>query len=560
VFVETDFIVVGSGIAGLRAALEAAQRGARVSVLTKERASESNTEYAQGGVAVALSEDDEVSLHEEDTIEAGAGLCDRAAVEVLVEEGRKFIRELIEWGTEFDREGGRLVFTQEAAHSRRRILHAHGDATGREIVRALIARARREPNIEFLVHSATESLLVDESGRCEGVRYLDSRVRAPRELRGRAVVLATGGAGQLFQHTTNPEVATGDGIAMAYDAGAEVADMEFVQFHPTALSVEGAPRFLLSEAMRGEGGVLRNAAGRRFMQRYDERGELAPRDIVSRSIVAEMERTAPRAVYLDMTALDARYLRGRFPKIYQTCLGYGLDLAREPAPVSPAAHYSMGGIRTDLEGRTTLPGLYAAGEVACTGVHGANRLASNSLLEGLVFGARAGRAAAEDSEKENAKREHLREAQAATRAEARRNEAASNESAGADDPRRDVSRGEIALAVRKRVRRLMWERVGILRTRHSLQRALREFEQIAQAHLRPPSRNFLTVAMLVTRAALWREESRGAHYRLDYPERDDQHWRVHSIISRNTVIYGDASINFSEEVGGQRLEVGEISS
>ena len=563
---ETDFIVVGSGIAGLRAALEAAQRGARVSVLTKERASESNTEYAQGGVAVALSEDDEVSLHEEDTIEAGAGLCDRAAVEVLVEEGRKFIRELIEWGTEFDREGGRLVFTQEAAHSRRRILHAHGDATGREIVRALIARARREPNIEFLVHSATESLLVDESGRCEGVRYLDSRVRAPRELRGRAVVLATGGAGQLFQHTTNPEVATGDGIAMAYDAGAEVADMEFVQFHPTALSVEGAPRFLLSEAMRGEGGVLRNAAGRRFMQRYDERGELAPRDIVSRSIVAEMERTAPRAVYLDMTALDARYLRGRFPKIYQTCLGYGLDLAREPAPVSPAAHYSMGGIRTDLEGRTTLPGLYAAGEVACTGVHGANRLASNSLLEGLVFGARAGRAAAEDSEKENAKRETSPKASDAAQAEAPRVETSTPRSDAAtvasesDEPSRGQYRGEIALAVRKRVRRLMWERVGILRTRHSLQRALREFEQIAQAHLRPPSRNFLTVAMLVTRAALWREESRGAHYRLDYPERDDQHWRVHSIISRNTVIYGDASINFSEEVGGQRLEVGEISS
>ncbi|HKG11849.1 MAG TPA: L-aspartate oxidase, partial [Pyrinomonadaceae bacterium] len=470
---ETDFIVVGSGIAGLRAALEIARARARVTVLTKDRREESNTEYAQGGVAVALSEDDE--LHEEDTLAAGAGLCDERAVEVLVEDGRRYIRELIEWGAEFDREGGRLMFTREAAHSRPRILHAHGDATGREIVRALLARCGVERNISFLAHAETQSLVVSD-GRVCGVRYLDPLVRAPRELRASAVVLATGGAGALYLHTTNPSVATGDGMSMAFDAGAELADMEFVQFHPTALSLEGAPRFLLSEALRGEGGVLRNAAGKRFMPRYHEAAELAPRDVVTRSIVAEMERTATRTAFLDMTAFDASHLRRRFPKIYKTCLQYGLDLAREPAPVSPAAHYIMGGVRTDLEGRTSLRGLYAAGEVACTGVHGANRLASNSLLEGLVFGARAGAAAARD--------------RAGGRVQTS-TDVDTQESGAREDAARA---GAAALAVRKRVLRLMWERVGILRSRASLQRALTEFEQIARAPLRPAPRNFLTAA------------------------------------------------------------------
>jgi L-aspartate oxidase len=525
----TDFIVVGTGVAGLRAALEIAASGARVVALTKDRADESNTEYAQGGVAVALSDDDEPVLHVDDTMAAGAGLCDEEAVRVLVEDGRRYMGELIGWGAEFDREGGQLLFTREAAHSRRRILHAGGDATGSEIVRALIERARAEKLIEFVPHAATEELIV-EGRACAGVRFLDPLTRSPREMRARAVVLASGGAGQLYLHTTNPAVATGDGMAMGYRAGAQLADMEFVQFHPTALNVEGAPRFLLSEAMRGEGGILRNADGKRFMPRYHAQAELAPRDIVSRAIVAEMDRTATRTVFLDMTALAPRYVRSRFPKIYETCLRFGLDVTREPAPVSPAAHYFMGGVRTDLEGRTTLEGLYAAGEVACTGVHGANRLASNSLLEGLVFGARAGRAAATD---------HAGDAPPAGRA-------------GVDDEETsDAGRGsvgEIALAVRKRVRRLMWERVGILRSRQSLRRALAEFDQISRARLRTPSRNFLTVAMLVARAALWREESRGAHYRVDFPERDDARWRVHSIQRHDTEIGAGETIDFSKAV------------
>ncbi|HEX8138823.1 MAG TPA: L-aspartate oxidase [Pyrinomonadaceae bacterium] len=537
---STDFIVVGSGIAGLRAAVELALAGARVTVLTKERTDESNTEYAQGGIAVVLSEEDEVALHEEDTIRAGAGLCDERAVGVMVEDGPALIQELIEWGTEFDREGGRLSFTREAAHSRRRILHAHGDSTGKEIVRALIARARIERGISFVAHAATESLLLTHERVC-GVRYLDPRVRAPRELWAHAVILASGGAGQVFLHTTNPSVATGDGMAMAYRAGAELADMEFVQFHPTALNIEGAPRFLLSEAMRGEGGVLRNAQGKRFMARYHERAELAPRDIVSRAIVAEMDRTATRTVYLDMTAMDARFLVRRFPKIYDTCLRYGLDLTTDLLPVSPAAHYCMGGVRTDLDGRASLPGLYAAGEVACTGVHGANRLASNSLLEGLVFGARAGRAAAHDMAGSNLS-------------------VPANEDAGvmeshglaADGPQVGPRRREeVALAVRKRVRRLMWERVGLLRRREGLERALSEFDQIARASLSLASRNFLTVATLIARSALWREESRGAHFRLDYPRTDDEHWRVHSILRNGQ------EITSSPKIERESVEVGD---
>lgn len=517
---ETDFIVIGSGVAGLRAAIGLGSSRARVTVLTKDKASESNTEYAQGGVAVVLAEDDNPELHEGDTLTAGAGLCDSQAVETLVVEGTKYVKELIGWGTEFDTEGGKLIFTQEAAHSRRRILHAHGDSTGAEFVRSLIARAAVEQTIHLTPFAQTERLIVHD-GRCIGVEYLDPVLRAPREIFAKAVIMCTGGAGQLYQHTTNPPVATGDGMAMAYFAGAEMADMEFVQFHPTALNLEGAPRFLLSEAMRGEGGLLKNKYGERFMPRYDERAELAPRDIVSRSIVAEMRRTGTRTVFLDMTALDAGFLKERFPKIYETCTHFGLDIATDMLPVSPASHYMMGGIRTDLRGRSTLPGLYAAGEVTCTGVHGANRLASNSLLEGLVFGARAGEAAFMDSSEFRVPSYKL----------------------GSSVSARSTGGSPRATAVRKRVKRLMWERVGIIRDKDGLRRALQEFAQIERSDLGTSSRNFVTLAKLVAAAALWREESRGGHFRSDFSDTDEK-WQHHSIQSIAGDIHAADQMNF----------------
>lgn len=518
---ETDFIVIGSGIAGLRAAIELSQAGAQVTVFTKQKTSDSNTEQAQGGVAVVLSDDDNAELHEEDTLYAGAGLCDVQAVKTLVEDGTKYIQELINWGTEFDREGGKLVFTKEAAHSRRRILHAHGDATGKEISRALIARARQEKNISILPFTATDGLIIQD-GCCCGVRYIDALLKAPREMLAKAVVLCTGGAGQIYLHTTNPEVATGDGMAMAYFAGAEIADIEFVQFHPTVLSLENAPRFLLSEAMRGEGGILRNKYGERFMFNYHELGELAPRDVVSRSIVAEMKRTGTRTAFLDMTEKDEDYLKHRFPKIYETCKFYDLNIAKDLLPVSPAVHYFMGGMRTDLDGRSTIPGLYGAGEVTCTGVHGANRLASNSLLEGLVFGARAGAAAFADSLKSKV------------------------QSPKSSDTNIGHWTSDIGLstAVKKRVKRVMWERVGIGRNAEDLQRALKEFRQIEKANLAASSRNFVTLAKLVAKAALWREESRGGHYRDDFPERNDEKFQVHSIQKLGAEISTSEKINF----------------
>src|SRR5256886_7365240 len=392
---RADYAVVGSGVAGLRAAIELSDAGS-VLVLAKSFLSDSATAWAQGGIAVALSDEDEIGLHEQDTINAGDGLCRADAVALVVEEGPKYITELIEWGTEFDRAGTKLAFTREAAHSRSRILHAHGDSTGREISRALLARAHKIPHLQLRAHAFTTELIV-ERGRVAGLCFIDETDGSEHDLRAGAVLLATGGLGQIYRETTNPEVATGDGMAIAYEAGAVLSDMEFVQFHPTALAVQGAPRFLLSEALRGEGGVLRNIGLERFMKRYNEAQELAPRDVVARAIVSEMHHTQSTHVFLDMTKMSEEFLKKRFPRIYETCSSYGLDLASDIAPVCPAAHYMMGGVKTDLWGRPSLPGLYAAGETAATGVHGANRLARNTLLAGVVFGARAGQAMMNDA-------------------------------------------------------------------------------------------------------------------------------------------------------------------
>ena len=499
-----EFLVIGAGVAGLRAAIELAAAGP-VLVIAKDSLQESSSEYAQGGIAAALSDDDEVSLHEQDTILAGDGLCDPAAVRVLVEEAPPAIQQLIDWGAQFDREGTKLAFAREGAHSRSRVLHAHGDSTGAEIVRTLYHKAASLPSIEFRSFAAVTDLLQAEDGRVCGTVVCDAKLRDRVALRARAVLLATGGLGQIYRETTNPAVATGDGVATAWRAGAEIADIEFVQFHPTALFVNGAPRFLLSEALRGEGAYLRNVAGERFMPAYHPMSELAPRDVVSRAIVMEIQRSGGTHVFLDLTHLDPEHLRQRFPRIYETCLRCGVDMTTQLVPVHPAAHYAMGGVRTDLDGRTSVAGLFAAGEVACTGVHGANRLASNSLLEGVVFGARAGRC--------------MREAPVCVA-----------QSVMPPQP----GFPEIPLA---ELRTLAWEKLGIVRTGRELESALDRLELLKELPSTVPARsafelrNMTCVAKLIARCALERRESRGAHYRADFPEKDPA-FLQHSVISK----------------------------
>ena len=496
---QADFLVVGAGVAGLRAAIALAAAGS-VTVLAKREVSDSNTQWAQGGIAAALSDEDEISLHLQDTLQAGDGLCNPEAAKVLVEDAPERIEELIQWGTEFDRQGTKLTFGREGAHSRNRILHAHGDSTGREILRALYAKAKSLKNISVMEFEFSTDLIV-EAGRVGGI-HLITETGQQEQMNASAVLLATG-----------------DGIAMAFRAGAEVSDMEFMQFHPTALYLKKAPRFLLSEALRGEGAYLRNLEIDRFMPKYHPMAELAPRDVVARAIVHELEvsRAKDPVVYLDLTHLDAEHVKARFPRIYATCLQYNIDITTELIPIRPAAHYSMGGIRSDLDGRSTLPGLYVAGEAAATGVHGANRLASNSLLEGLVFGARAGQAM----------RKELGKAPAAIRPV---RPLASN---GPMDAPIEQVMGEI--------QDLMWRDVGIVRTGVALKRALDQLAQICPRVAHPQTRrafeaqNIYLVGTLVARAALAREESRGTHYRLDFPAHNDAKFLKHSVIKGNSI-------------------------
>jgi L-aspartate oxidase len=518
---SVDFLVIGGGVAGLRAGIELASEGS-VLVLTKDKATESSTGYAQGGIAVALSDEDEVSIHYDDTIKAGDGLCNENAVSIMVEEGPAYLLELMSWGADFDREGSRLSFTREAAHSRRRVLHSHGDSTGREIERVLISKARSFNSITRYDFAFTLDLIVQDN-RCIGATVLrrDSIIR----IFAKAVILATGGGGLLFSRTTNPIISTSDGIAIAYRAGALIVDMELIQFHPTTLYSPGAPQFLLSEAMRGEGAVLRNIHGKRFMPEYHEMAELASRDMVTRAIVSEMVKTESRNVYLDLSHLDKDFVRKRFPLIYSTCLQYDIDITEDRIPVCPAAHYFMGGVSTNPDGETTIRGLFAAGEVACTGVHGANRLASNSLLEGLVFGARTGKRAVR----------YFNEIK--------------DQNTVSDSPDKEIKAGETRQdskldfeKTRSSLRQHMWNKAGIIRCEKSLVSARkwlnkRSFIIDVPFYSRRESelKNMMTVAGLITDSALLRKGSIGAHYRSDFKERGEN-WQKHTACEKGKAV------------------------
>lgn len=529
---EFDFVVIGSGIAGLTFALKAAQHG-RVAVVTKRKGVDSNTAWAQGGVACVTSGEDSFDLHIRDTIEAGAGLCDLRAVETVVKEGPARVQELMELGLHFDERsvaGHReLDLGREGGHSKRRVLHVH-DVTGFEIESTLLSAVRQSPNVELLEnHMAVDLITAAKLGfatedHCLGVYVLDENSGAVETIRTDRLVLATGGCGKVYLYTTNPDIATGDGVAMAWRAGAVIANMEFVQFHPTCLFHPQAKSFLISEAVRGEGGILRNNKGEDFVRRVDPRGSLAPRDVVARTIDAEMKRTGAQCVFLDITQQSREFLQERFPHIYETCLRYGIDMAKQPIPVVPAAHYQCGGIKTDMNGATSLPGLYAIGEVASTGLHGANRLASNSLLEGLVIAHRA--------------------CDALVRAEPPRYPAGAI-SLPEWKPGEAQNVDELVVIYHNwdEIRRLMWDYVGIVRTDKRLQRAsarlrnlLREIQEFYWGYRITVDllelRNLATAAALIVDSALSRKESRGLHFTLDYPQMDDAHFRHETLLSR----------------------------
>ncbi len=524
-------LVIGSGIAGLTYALKAAEFS-RVILVTKKDRSESNTNYAQGGIAAVMAPDDSPDLHVKDTEQAGSGLCHRDAVERMVREGPERVRELVAWGARFHRaesaSTGEFDLGREGGHSRNRIVHAR-DLTGREVERTLIAAVQAHARIELHQHRDAAAILCSSGPNREaaGALVLDTATGQLEPLRADATVLATGGAGQVYRHTTNPGIATGDGVAMAYRAGARVGNMEFIQFHPTTLFHPEAKSFLISEAVRGEGGVLRRRDGTTFMDEYHPLASLAPRDVVARAIDAELKKGGDDHVFLDVTHLDPDFVRDRFPAIYQRCLQFGIDITRQMIPIVPAAHYSCGGVMTDLSARTSLHRLYAIGEVACTGVHGANRLASNSLLEALVFADHA-----------------ARDTQRLLREEGR---------AGAPEDSREWLRvshpdrqtGEVSTEfisqLRLLVQTLMWNHAGIVRSDRRLREAERELEilrpavdrLVETAHLSVDLlelRNITLVAQLIIRCCLLRKESRGLHYNIDHPNRDDEAWRHDTVL------------------------------
>ena len=529
---KIDFIVVGSGIAALRAAVDLAPHG-QVLILNKGELFKPATHYHMGGIAVALAEDDEVPLHLHDTLQAGDGLCREPAVRALVEEGPNLIQELIGWGVRFRRNGTKLAFTSVGSHSRSRVLHAHGDSTGGEMRRVLMEKVKSLRSVHLQPFSYVTDLIVD-SRRVLGVTYLDEKTSTPHNIQAQAVLLATGGLGQTYKETTNPPFACGDGAAMAYRAGALMSDMEFIQFHPTVLYMKGAPLFVLSSALIGDGAVLRNIELERFMHRYHEAGELAPRDVLSRAMVMEMMRCKSAFHYLDLTGLVAERIKKRFPQIYARILELNLDITADLIPVRPAAHYAMGGIATDLHGATSVKGLYAAGEVADSGVHGANRLASNSLLEDLVFGARAAAAMAEQ-------RTNVHHPAQQTKAVAKPVHASSPNNPGKThaNPLKELDPEKMA----NEARCLLSEQVGIIRSGKGLAKALERLDEILTAPVSPTRRadheamNILQVARLIAESALAREESRGAHYRSDFPLKNPASPPQHSFVCKNSPVY-----------------------
>jgi L-aspartate oxidase len=518
-----DVLVIGGGVAGLRAAIAASQEGADVLVLTKDTISQSNTWYAQGGIAAVLQPEDSIELHEKDTIACGAGLCDEKAVHIVIEEGPQRVLELLTWGAHFDKQAGNaheLSFGLEGGHSFARIVHAYGDATGKELAQTLINNVKGRENIRVSEMSFVVDLLTDQ-GQCIGaLAMIKGEINL---IWAKRTIIASGGAGQLFRETTNPKIATADGHAMAYRAGATLKDMEMVQFHPTALYVAGASRILITEAVRGEGAHLVDRNGYRFMKDYHPSGELAPRDIVSRAIVRQIRKTNFTHVYLDVRHLPTEPFKNRFPQLAQLLAQFDINPARDLIPIQPATHYMIGGVHADSAGKTSLSGLYAVGEAGCSGLHGANRLASNSLLEGLAFGARAGADAAQWAVANEVKFPSQLEHRIAK-----------------------STKTELDLTdVKSSLRSIMWRNAAIERhgDRLAETREIIAFwsRYVMDKTFSPAGedaipgwelQNMLTACFLITTAAYTRTESRGAHYRVDYPERDDEHWRLHLLWRR----------------------------